>query len=150
MVKLADRYNRWLDRRRQEDWISIGLLLLRVTVGSMMVYGHGWGKLINYGVKSTTFPDPLGVGSAVSLALAVFAEFFCAVAVTVGVATRYAAIPLVTTMAVAVFVIHGNDPWGRQEFALLYLLPFLTLVLTGAGRYSLDSLIHRNKKSKNT
>jgi len=37
--------------------------------------------------------------------------------------------------------VHAGDPWQRQEFALLFLVPFLTLVFTGPGHYSIDGLI---------
>jgi putative oxidoreductase len=41
-------------------------------------------------------------------------------------------------MVVAAFVIHADDPWGKKEFALLFAAGFLTLVLTGPGKFSLD------------
>jgi len=122
---------------------SAGLLFLRVWVGLMMAFGHGWGKLIGFGDRSGQFADPLGVGSAFSLGLTVFAEFFCALALVLGLLTRGAAIPLIITMLVAGLVIHGDDPWGKKELALLYLAPFLTILLTGPGKYSLDRLITR-------
>lgn len=122
---------------------SIGLLVLRVWVGLMMAFGHGWGKLIGFGARAERFADPLGVGSSVSLGLTVFAEFFCALALVLGLLTRGAAIPLMITMLVAGLVIHGDDPWGKKEMALLYLAPFLTLLITGPGKYSLDRLFAR-------
>jgi putative oxidoreductase len=125
---------------------SLGLLLLRLAVGGMMLVGHGWGKLINFGEKASVFPDPLGVGSMTSLSLAVFAEVFCSIGIILGLATRFVAIPLTITMFVAAFIIHSDDPWQKKEFALLYLAPFLTLIFTGAGRFSLDAVIEKRKK----
>lgn len=125
---------------------SVGLLILRVGIGGMMLIGHGWGKLTTYSENLHTWGDPIGLGPEVSLTLMVFAEAFCAFAIVLGVLTRWAAIPLVFGMGVAAFVAHGADPFfmsgGRaKEPALLYLVPFLTLVFTGAGRYSIDSMI---------
>ena len=108
-----------------------------------MVAAHGWPKLIAFGEKSAVFPDPLGVGSPVSLALAVLAEVVCALLVMAGLATRLAAGPLIVTMLVAAFIVHADDPWQKQEFALLYAIPFAALVLTGGGRWSLDELLAR-------
>ena len=122
---------------------SLGLLLLRVSVGGMMLVCHGWGKLTGFAERSSSFPDPLGVGSPLSMALATGAEAFCALAVILGFATRWAAVPLMVTMAVAALIIHGDDPWAKKEFALLYFFPFATLLLTGAGRYSLDAFLRR-------
>jgi putative oxidoreductase len=124
----------------QGSWTSLGLLLVRVGAGGIMLLGHGWGKLIGFSEVAERFPDPLGLGSStLSLALAVFAEFFCAAAVVAGFATRFAAAPLVVTMLVAAFVIHADDPWAKKELALLYAVPFVALIFTGAGKFSFDA-----------
>ncbi len=122
---------------------SFGLLLLRLAAGGMMAYGHGWKKLEKYGDLVDRFPDPIGVGGPASLVLAIGAELGAAILVALGFATRLAAVPLVVTMAVAAFVIHADDPFGKKEFALIYLAPFLALLFTGAGRFSVDALVHR-------
>jgi putative oxidoreductase len=71
---------------------------------------------------------------------------FCSIAIILGFATRFVSIPLIITMFVAVFIIHADDPWQKKEFALLYLVPFLTLLFTGAGKFSLDAVIKKRKK----
>ncbi len=121
---------------------DVGLLLLRVVTGLLMMTQHGWGKLSRYDERAATWADPIGVGSELSLALAVFAEFFCAAFVVAGLATRAAAIPLVITMLVAAGIVHWDDPFGKKEMALLFLMPFLTLLFAGAGRYSIDGWLH--------
>jgi putative oxidoreductase len=127
-------------QEEQGSWTSLGLLLLRVAVGGMMAAGHGWAKLTGFGEMAEHFPDPLGLGSpTASLVLAVFAEFFCAAAVVLGVATRFAAVPLAVTMLVAGLAIHADDPWAKKELALLYAVPFIALVFTGAGKFSVDA-----------
>ncbi len=120
-----------------------GLLVLRVGTGSFMLFGHGWVKLSNFAEYATKFADPYGFGATASLVLAIFAEFFCSTAIIFGFLTRLATIPLIITMSTAAFIIHGADPLGRQELALVYLVVFLTLLVSGAGRYSLDSLMSR-------
>ncbi|UCC79552.1 MAG: DoxX family protein [Candidatus Zixiibacteriota bacterium] len=124
---------------------SIGLLVLRVTVGLMMAFGHGLGKLVSYGVRAANFPDPFGIGSPVSLGMVVFAEFFCSLALVLGFLTRSAAIPLIIAMLVAAFVIHGDDPFGRKELALMYLASFVVILIAGPGKYSLDRLFSRKQ-----
>lgn len=108
-----------------------------------MLYGHGWDKLINFSAKSGKFPDPIGVGSAPSLGLAVFSEVFCAAALILGLFTRAAAVPLLITMLVAAFIVHGGDGFKGMEKALLFAVPYLTLMFTGAGAYSIDSKLGR-------
>jgi len=125
---------------------SIGLLILRVGFGLFMA-SHGWGKLqMLLAGESENFADPIGVGKWLSLALAVFAEFVCAILIVIGLGTRLASIPLIVTMAVAAFVVHANDPLtmgtgASKEPALLFLIPFVTLFFTGAGKLSMDGLI---------
>jgi putative oxidoreductase len=119
---------------------SVGLLFLRVAVGSMMAFGHGWGKLAGFGERAAQFSDPYGLGSTVSMGLAVFAEFFCSLALALGLLTRAVVIPLIVTMLTAALIIHADDPWGRKEMALMYLIPFVTILIAGPGKYSLDQI----------
>jgi putative oxidoreductase len=136
LVKLADQV-----ARRRTLLAQVGLGGLRVLLGLLMAGGHGWGKLMAWSQKADTFPDPLGVGSPVSLALAIFAELFCALLLAVGLGTRLVVVPLIVTMVVAAFVVHGGDPWQRKELAVLYLVGFLVLLVTGGGRFSLDAVV---------
>ncbi len=115
-----------------------GLLFLRLSFAGTMLMGHGIGKLMNFTDKAATFPDPMGIGSSLSLGLTVFAEFFCAIAVMVGFKTRYTVMPLIITMTVAFFKIHAQDPFQKKELALLYLFGFIAIIWFGPGKYSLD------------
>lgn len=124
---------------------NIGLLVLRLGAGGFMLTGHGWGKLTGFGEHMNSFPDPLGISSPVSMALAVGAEFFCSALVMMGAATRLACIPLAITMLVAVFIIHADDPWGKKELALMYLVPWITLFLTGPGAFSVDRVLLKRR-----
>lgn len=118
--------------------IDLGLLILRVGAGGLMLT-HGIPKLIKlFGSEEIAFADPYGLGMGISLALAVFAEFICSILVILGLGTRLAAIPLVITMFTAAFIIHAADPFQRKEMALLYLLIFIVLLVTGGGKHSLD------------
>ena len=115
-------------------WTSIGLLILRLVAGGIMVYSHGWQKLTSFSQAASKFPDPIGIGNELSMALAVGAEVGAAALITIGLFTRLAAVPLAFTMIVAAFVVHGGDPLAKKELALLYLTIFATLGCTGAGR----------------
>jgi putative oxidoreductase len=126
-------------------WRDTGLFLLRAGLSATMLT-HGWSKVQRFAEISERFPDPLGVGSTASLALVIFAEFACAIAVLLGVATRFAAFPLVVTMAVAFFIHHGADPLEEKELAWAYLVGFTSVLLTGPGRLSLDAVISRSRR----
>lgn len=142
MTKIFD----WLLSRNSERSAaqSAGLLVLRVSVGLMMAFSHGLGKLATYGDRAATFADPFHLGSGLSLALVVFAEFFCALALVLGAFTRGIVVPLVINMATAALIIHANDPFGRKELAFFYLAAFVTILITGPGRYSVDGLFRRD------
>jgi len=127
---------------------SLGILVLRATAGGMMLAGHGWAKLAGFTDKLATFPDPLGIGPGFSLALAVFAEVVCSVALILGFATRVVAVPLLATMLVAAFLVHAPDPWLDKELACLYAASFLTLILTGGGNYSVDALLRPRRRNR--
>jgi putative oxidoreductase len=117
---------------------DVGLLVLRVALGGGMALLHGWPKLANYKNNLESFPDPIGVGSALSFILAVFAEFFCGILLALGCFTRLALTQLIATMAVAAFIVHASDPLAKRELALLYLVGYLFLFMSGPGAHSLD------------
>jgi putative oxidoreductase len=119
--------------------MDLALLVLRVGSAGLMMT-HGWNKLMNFRNKATSWPDPLHVGHSISLGLTIFAELFCAGFLLVGLFSRLALVPLIFLMAIAVFVIHAGDPFGDKEHALLFLVPYTVLFLSGPGIYSLDSV----------
>ena len=134
--------------RQNDRLLSAGLLILRLGTGSLLLYGHGWGKITKFAERAPEFADPIGLGSVVSFGLVVFAEVFCAAAVILGLATRLAAVPIVIFTLVAVFVQHAADPFADKEKALLYGVPALALLLTGGGRYSLDTVIGKLRRGR--
>ncbi|MDT0649868.1 DoxX family protein [Autumnicola edwardsiae] len=126
--------------------VDVALLIFRIAISALMLT-HGIPKLITFfNSEEIAFADPIGLGETVSFTLAVFAEFVCAVLIIFGFATRLAAIPLIITMAVAALIVHIPDGFGRQELPLLYMFGFILLLLTGAGKYSVDHFLLLKKK----
>ncbi|HEX4875278.1 MAG TPA: DoxX family protein [Chitinophagaceae bacterium] len=123
-----------------DNSITFSLLLLRLSLGGLMI-PHGYQKLLSFAAKSSNFADPFHLGGPLSMSLTIFAEFFCAGLIVFGLMTRLATIPLIITMAVAVFYSHNGEIVGDGEHAALYLAGYIALLFTGPGKISMDKLI---------
>jgi len=128
-----------------DPWTSLGLLILRLGTAGLLLYGHGWGKLMHFGERIHRFSNPIGLGPELSFTLVVFAEVVCSTLVALGLWTRVAAIPIVLFSVVAVFGQHWHDPFAKKELALLYGIPALALALTGGGTFALETLIGKKR-----
>lgn len=110
---------------------------------------HGIQKWTNFQELSSTFPDPIGLGSSLSLGLSIFAELGCSVAFIFGILYRLSLLPMIFMMIVAFFVIHGGDPFSDKELAFVYMVLFILMYIAGAGKYSVDwflgKVIRKNK-----
>lgn len=119
---------------------NTALLVLRVALGGLMMK-HGYDKLIHFAQYKAKFINFMGIGQTTSLALVVFAEFFCALFIIIGLFTRLATIPLIVAMCVALFKAHNSDFMGEGEMATLYLAGYITLLIVGPGKVSVDGMI---------
>lgn len=126
----------------QPTALDIALLILRATVAATMMH-HGYGKLVKFDEIQPEFMNFMGLGTTLSLWLTIFAELFCSVLLLIGIATRVVLVPLIITMLVAVFNAHEGDIFGKGEPAFIYLMVYITLILTGPGRYSVDGLLSK-------
>lgn len=128
----------WTHLQKYRD---LGLLFLRVAAGLYLALGHGWGKVAGGPEQWAGIGGTLEVFSFAPTFwgfLSAFAEFFCALLVVIGFYSRPAALLVVLNMAVAATAhLTGNIP-GGPETALLYAFIFLSLILIGPGKYSLD------------
>ena len=138
---------------------SLGLLVLRLGFGSMMLIGHGIPKLQAYTkLKDDWHVPPMWplsfMSPPVSLIATIVAELLCAGLIIVGLGTRFAAFLLGFAMVVAAFDVGGYWPWfamppaESKEPALLYLVPMLVLIVSGAGGTSMDALLYRDSKRR--
>lgn len=122
-----------------KEFFDFGVLIFRVGIGAMISI-HGFDKLIHFQEKAPGFLDPFGIGGELSLVLAIFAEGFCSLLIITGFSLRLALVPLITTMLIAFFVAHSDDPYNVKEIALLYLVAFSSLFVMGPGKFSFDYL----------
>ena len=123
-------------------------LALRIPVGIILV-AHGGQKLFGlfggYGLTGTgQFMDSIGIHPGVLMALlAGSAEFFGGLALLLGLLVRPAAALVAFTMIVAILSIHLSHGLfmanNGYEYALALLAVAVALVVSGAGRASVDS-----------
>lgn len=140
--------NKLLIKTMEKSNTNIALLVLR-SGAALMMLTHGIPKLMQFfSGEPIAFASVMGMSMGVSLALAVFAEVICSVFIILGLGTRMATIPLIITMLTAAFYIHANDPFSGKEMSLLYALIFIVLLITGAGKYSIDHILSKQLKRK--
>ena len=125
-------------------WLSP--VVARLTVG-LVFFQSGWGKLHSLDQVTKYFTE-LGIPApALQARFASTTEFVCGGLLLLGLATRFAAVPLIITMAVAIRTalwdqVDGlGSLAGLTEFAYVALL--LWLATDGAGPLSLDALLRR-------
>ncbi len=125
---------------------DIILLVIRIFIGFAML-SHGFPKLQMLIEGQKDFYDFLGMGSQITLGLTVFAEFACSILLILGLFSRIALGFLIFTMVIAGFVVHGADPFEKQELSLVYLCIYLMLMVFGTGRFSVDHMIEKRKRA---
>lgn len=117
---------------------NIALLILRVVFAGSMLYGHGISKLNRLIEGDLSFANPIGIGEAPTLVLAVFSEFLAPLFILVGYKTKVFSFFPAATMFVAAFIVHLSDPFARKEKAILFLIGFIVIMMMGPGKYSID------------
>jgi putative oxidoreductase len=137
----------WLFQSGSPRQIWAGLALLRV-LGGVVFFAHGAQKLLTIGLAGvvqgfTQMGVPL---PGLTAPMITFLELGGGLMLVVGLLTRAWALLLACDMVSAILLVHLSAgfflPQG-YEFALTMLVAMVTLVLTGAGAYSLDAMIAR-------
>jgi putative oxidoreductase len=125
------------------------------TAGFEKLHGSNW-------FQEITFPFPFNLLPAdISWNIATYFELFGALALVLGIATRFFSVSLVVLTIVAVASVHWpaqissmsdlmsgyrivdeeSDGLGNYKLPLMYIVMFLPLIFKGAGKISLDDLL---------
>lgn len=122
---------------------NIAMLFLRISFGVILMVSHGFAKLRHFDELQKTFYNFLWFGPKASLILVLFAEVFCSLLVVLGLFTRWACIPLLITMLVAIYGADAGKDLLESELAIGYFTAFVILMLCGPGEISVDGMINR-------
>jgi putative oxidoreductase len=126
----------------------VGPLLVRASLGAVFATS-GWGKLHNLG-QVTGFFTELGIPfPGFNAVLASGTELIGGLLLLAGLFTRFAALPLVVTMVVAILTARRPEIDGVASLLgfieFTYIAALLWLAVSGAGRASLDALFARRE-----
>ena len=94
-------YNFLFPTKPNTTKVSLFLLAVRIIFGILLM-NHGIQKWSNFQELSTAFPDPIGLGSSISLGLAIFGELVCSMGFIFGFLYRH--------LVREIDALAGNDP----------------------------------------
>src|SRR5215472_2872462 len=148
----------------ETSWRQWAPLSLRLVIG----YGfmaHGWAKLSRGPAGFAKLLEQIGAPMPeVTAWVSTFIEILGGLAILAGAFVAAVSIPLIVMMLVAMFTVHlrygfsaintiGLTANGPQfgppgyEINLLYIAGLLTLILGGAGAFSIDRLLARRTQT---
>ena len=127
---------------------DISLLLFRMTCGLplMTVFEKLFPRDGRWGPQDWFIADVADMGFPLPTFFAwcaVLSEFFGGLLILIGLGTRPASVFVAITVFVAAFVYHDADLVGKGLLATIFLFMSSALLISGAGRFSLDRLINR-------
>ncbi|GAA0254455.1 DoxX family protein [Haladaptatus pallidirubidus] len=127
--------------------LSIGTLLIRLAVGSIMLI-HGIGKLFSIGpatmpmTQFTGFLAGLGIPAPSVVAwIVALVELVGGLCILVGFLTRFAAFAVAINMLAATLLVHLPEGFSDSELTIVLCLASFALVSIGAGTLSIDELV---------
>jgi putative oxidoreductase len=121
------------------------LAFIRIISGILiLIHGYSVFDTVKMDGMAKYLGSELGLPLPLLMAyLAKCAEFFGGLLFVIGLFTRLVSIPLVITMAVAVFGAHNGEITGEAEHAFLFLLVFAAFFFIGSGKWSVDYLLKK-------
>ncbi|MDB5221687.1 MAG: DoxX family protein [Chitinophagaceae bacterium] len=121
---------------------NTALLVLRLGFGILLAH-HGYLKISNFQQTQGYMMDFMGIGKSATAALVIFTELFCGSLIIIGLFTRLACIPIIIMFVVIIFKVGHADFFGKEELPIAYIIPFIALLFTGAGKISVDNMISK-------
>lgn len=134
-----------LEILRTYRFIDRAILFLRLFVGVLIAL-HIIDKLQTYNFVLTGYPALLFDSSLATFVIFTLLEALFALMIIVGYGTRFAAFIMALGMFVEIFIIYPSLGWLGVERQILYIGIYVTLVVSGSGRYGLEQQLERKKR----
>src|ERR1700674_2306225 len=142
------------------DWV---IAVVRIVLG-VVFFAHGAQKALGWfggaGLQSTVrvFREQLRIPAPLAL-VSVAAEFLGGLGLVVGLLSRIAALGIAVVMIVAILTVHrkfgffmnwyGEKQGHGIEYHILVLALALTVIIKGAGAFSLDQVLYQHVSTQN-
>ena len=131
---------------REYRLIDRAILFLRLFVGVLIAL-HIINKLQTYNFVLTGYPALLFESSWATFVIFPLLEAIFAVMIIIGFGTRFAALIMAMGMFVEIFLVFPTLGWLGVERQILYIGIYVTLVMSGSGRYGIEAYIDRRRKN---
>jgi putative oxidoreductase len=128
---------------------EFGLFVIRFSVGAVIAYVHGYGKItggVDEWSKHGAAMGSIGIhfGYAFWGFMSAFTEFVGGIFIALGLLFRPFTLLMIINFIVATVSLR-NAPLEHASQPALFLLIFIGLLITGPGKFSGDQLIGLNK-----
>lgn len=139
-----------LQRVLRSQGCEMAILFLRVFIGGVMLL-HMIGKLQDYDNYVLNFQSIVGLNHATSFALSILFEGLFAVMIIMGVGTRLAAALMAIVMIVSICeaLMQGTVTDAESKLEFIYIGIYITLVISGGGRYAISTMFLNRKNVPN-
>lgn len=123
-------------------------LFLRIFAG-VILFTQAISKSQEYPLISDDYPPILGLSSATVVSIVGIVEVIAGVLLTIGLFTRITAV-VMTVVALSALFLFPLQTFDQSELKFVYAGIYVTLAISGGGRYSLDNLVDalRGRKSR--
>ena len=124
---------------------SFGLLILRISIGTMLIH-HGYEKTADIQNFADAFVRPIGLPFPIlSSYIAAYSEIYGSWLVIVGLFTRFASLSIVGTIGVAIYhaIVTAGFNIYLLELLILYMGGSLCILLLGSGDFAIDRFLRK-------
>lgn len=147
-MKIIQFYQNGAKRLSSLQDIPLFFLRLILAYGFYMPATMKWGNVAGIAEWFSSMGIPMPTLNAY---LATGTEMAAVILLPLGLATRIISIPLIFTMVVAIITVHLDNGFSAGdngfEIPLYYMLMLFVLLINGSGKFSVDHLISKWRKS---